>query len=180
MNSFNQCLEYSMGDREKFDISLLLPYFKDGTKIIKTDTQTDKLGVDYIAREPDGNEVYIDAKTRQRNACRYWVDNEPELALEVYSVVETKTRGWLTKNSAIHPHYILFTFHPEDTKKFYMIPYILLRKSAKIYGGEWIKHYPIKYQNNVGLNGMRYTSSAMFVPARVVLSAVRGIMEGTA
>ena len=173
MNYFYENLMFSIGDREKFDIDLLKEYIPSCDKVEKTDIETDKTGTDYIATLKDGSSVTIDAKTRKKGAKQYWEYGEPELALERYSVVEKKIVGWLFKDSDVHPDYILYTFDKSDTDKFFFIPYILLRKACAENGQVWKAKYKLKTQPNFG-----YTSDALFVPASVVINAVRDCMEG--
>ena len=175
MNNFYDCYEYSLGSRERFDVSLLesaIPYCKNVTK---TDASTDKQGVDYIATLKDGSIVTIDGKTRKAGARKYW-RGEPELAIEAYSVVEKKIVGWLFKDSAVHPDYVLYTFDRTDSDKYYLVPYILLRKAALKYWKKWAATYGMKNQPNETHGG--YTSSALFVPASTLLSAVSEQMAG--
>lgn len=173
LNDFYQCLEYSLGSRQEFDISLLISHIPDCVSVEKTDVETDKSGIDYIATLRDGSQVTIDAKTRKAGATRYWKHGEPELALERYSVVEKKIVGWLLKDSKTHPDYILYTFDRRDTDKYYFIPYLLLRKVAYRNGRIWRDTYGLTKQPNHG-----YYSDAIFVPASVVLKAVYATMCG--
>ncbi len=175
MNSFTDCFEYSIGSREQFDIELLKSHIRCES-VEKTDDETDKLGIDYIVTFKDGSKMTVDAKTRKPGAKRYWTDG-PELALEQYSVVENKKIGWLFKRSETHPDYILYTFDKSDTDNFYIIPFVLLKKAAFINWSEWEKQFGIKKQPNSDFNG--YTSSALFVPASIVLEAVAKQMTGT-
>lgn len=174
MNNFNQCYEYSLGARERFDTSLLSKFIPNFKSVIKTDSETDKKGIDYIATLRDGSTITIDAKTRVKGSSKYWKNNEPELALEQWSVVEQKKVGWVFKDSDQHPNYILYTFDRSDTDKFYFIPYLLLRKAAYRNWKQWEKMYGIKYQPNNSHGG--YTSSAIFIPANTLISAVSNEM----
>ena len=177
MNNFTECYEYSMGAREQFDASVILKFMPNGATVEKTDSSLDKQGVDYIVTLKDGSTVTIDAKTRKPGAGRYW-HGEPELCLERYSVVEEKKVGWLFKNSPVHPDYILYTFDKSDTDKFYIFPYVLLRKAAYVNWKLWERRYGIRRQGNTSHGG--YNSDAIFVPAGVLVRAVSAQMEGTA
>lgn len=173
MNDFHQCLEYSLGAREKFDESLLIAHIPNCVSVKKTGLDLDRAGIDYIATLKDGATVTVDSKTRTPGARRYWKHGEPELALERYSVVENKTIGWLLKKSPVHPDYILFTFDRADTDKYYFIPYLLLRKATYAHGKTWRGWFGITRQKNRG-----YHSDAVFVPASLVLKAVTDCMIG--
>ena len=173
MNDFSECLAYSLGAQEQFDASVLKKHFSWIETIEKTDIETDKTGIDYIAILKDGSKFTIDAKTRKSGCSQYWKDNIPELCLEKYSICERNVIGWLFKKSKNHPDYILYTFPQSETDKYYLLPYQLLRKAAFIHWREWESEYGEKFQENAG-----WTSSAIFVPAPVVINAIQEIMEG--
>lgn len=177
-NNFDECLQYSLGEREKFDESLLKGHFPDYDIVVKTEEDDDRRGVDYFLIREDGSMITIDAKTRTAGAKKYWRFGEPELCLERYSVVENKTVGWLLKDSPVHPDYILYTFDRQDTEFFYVVPYQQLRKVVYRHGKQWKDKYGIKEQPNTGF-GHNYHSDAMFVPASVVLQAVKDEMVGS-
>lgn len=177
MNSFRQCFEYSIGQRELFDEDVLRNAIPYCMSVYKTNADTDRKGVDYIVTLTDGSQITVDAKTRQKGAKRWWKQEEPELALEKYSVVELKKVGWLFKNSAVHPDYILYTFDKSDSDKFYLVPYVLLRKAAYKRWKHWENQYGVKKQLNSNHGG--YTSDAIFVPASVLIGAVAHEMVGT-
>lgn len=176
MNNFQQCFEYSIGQRELFDENVLRNVIPRCVSVQKTDAYTDKQGVDYIVTLRDGSQFTVDAKTRQKGAKRWWKQEEPELALEKYSVVELKKVGWLFKDSAVHPDYILYTFDKSDSDKFYLVPYVLLRKAASKRWKNWESQYGVKKQPNSSHGG--YTSDAIFVPASVLIGAVAHEMTG--
>lgn len=176
LHDFNQKLEYSLGTREVFDIQLLKAIITNCDNIVKTDENLDRQGVDYIATLRRGAEVYIDAKTRECGASKYWKYGEPELALEIYSAIpDVCTRGkvgW-TLNEASNVDLILYTFDRSDTNKYYLLPFQHLRLAFVQNFHEWCKKYIIKKQYN-----KQWVSEAVFVPASVVLDAINKIMQG--
>ena len=177
IHSFTDKLEYSMGEREKFDIQLLRQAICGCVGIKKTDTETDKTGIDYIATLRGGAQVFIDAKTREPGARRYWRD-EPELALEKWSVVPTPQNhgktGWtLSEESPVDM--ILYTFDKSDCDRFFILPFQHLRMAFVHNVKAWERMYPWKQQRSGS-----WRSEAMFVPASVVLDAVMREMTGKA
>lgn len=170
MNRFDDCFSYSLGQREKFDESLLKGFIPHCVDVVKTQEDDDKQGVDYHAILDDGSVVTIDAKTRKPGAKRFWNHGEPELAIERYSVVETRKVGWLFKKGPVHPEYILYTFDREDTDRFFVIPFQLLRKAVADNGKRWAEMFGIKTQANEG--SRLYHSDAVFVPASMVIDAI--------
>lgn len=176
-NNFEECYRFSLGERERFDKSLLKGFFPLYDEVYKTQEGEDKQGVDYHVTRSDGSEVTIDAKTRKPGARKYWRHGEPELCIERYSIVEKKVKGWLFKDSPVHPDYIMYTFDRQDTEFFYVVPYQQLRKAAFKHGKQWAEKYGIKEQPNEGF-GRQYHSDAVFVPASVVLQAIKEEMAG--
>lgn len=178
MNEFTQKLEYSRGESEKIDIELLQRCIIGCETVRKTSVEEDKKGVDYVATLRGGANVRIDAKTREPGCSKYWKHNQPELALEIYSVVPDSTHkgstGW-TLSEVKEVDIILYTFDKSDTQKFYMIPYQHLRMAFRKNYKQWSHKYSRVYQINRG-----YRSEAMFVPAPVVLDAITDISIGQA
>lgn len=170
MNDFNEKLRYSLGQQQIFDIQLLKQHIPKCTNIIKTDIEMDKSGVDYIAEISGGAQILIDAKTRMRGCSKYW-NGEPELAIEIWSVVEKKKVGW-TFNDNTLVDYILYTFPDEDCKEYFFLPFQLLRKAAIENYFSWCQKYRVKDQLNNG-----YTSRAVFVPANIVIDAINNAMR---
>lgn len=171
--SFNVDLEYSINGKDKTDCGLIKSAIPNCIKVYKTDKETDKKGIDYIAELDRGAEINIDAK-RRRNV--QFVNGYPELALEIWSVMPDKGNkgkaGW-TCSRETSVDMILYVFDNWD--KFYLVPFQLLRaafqKNAK---DNWAVKYRISTQNNE-----TWRSKCMFVPADVVLQAVSDEMIHT-
>lgn len=169
MNLWQDKFSYSQQQIDS-DMSKIKRYFPNCISVIKSDVATDKEGVDYIATLKGGAVIYIDAKTRLEGASRFWKYGEPELPLEIYSVVETKKIGWTLSDSA-PVDYIMFTFAPKDTPLFYILPFQQLRKAFWRHFKAWHALYGMKEQASDN-----WHSSALFVPASVVVGAVSQLM----
>jgi hypothetical protein len=176
-NNFDEQLEISKGIRGDSDLDTIKRHILGAQSVnAVSNVELDKKGVDFVVTLRNGAELYIDLKSRETGASKYWKNNEPELALEVFSVVETKTAGW-TLDEAKVTDYIYYTF--ADIKTFYLIPFQLLRIAFRRNFTQWQNTYKIKQQKSHS-NGRLWTSSAIFVPASIVLDAVKAEMEGTA
>ena len=171
MNDFFEKLRYSLESQQEFYIDILKKHIPHCVEVRKTDIETDKTGIDYIATIRGGAELFIDAKTREPGCSRYWKSG-PELAIETWSVFEQKKQGWTFKENT-NVDYILYTFPKQDCSEYFFIPFQLLRKAAITNYHGWIRKYPLKKQVN-----RSYHSEAMFVPADVVLKAVTEAMKG--
>lgn len=177
IHDFGQKLAFSMAERQAFDIELLKNAIVGCVSVEKTDEETDKTGVDYVATLRRGAEVMIDAKARERGASKYWKHGEPELALELWSVCPSADNpdgktGWtLSESTAVDM--ILYTFAPEDCNMFYLIPFQFLRMAFYHHCREWMRKYDVKFQSSG-----TWRSQAVFVPASVVLASVNGEMTG--
>ena len=106
MNNFYEKLSYSLGHQQTVDCNILRSHIPKCIGVEKTSVDIDRAGVDYIATLQGGTKILIDAKTRTPGCSRYWKD-EPELAIETWSVVEKKIPGW-TFNEKSDVDYILY------------------------------------------------------------------------
>lgn len=127
MNFWQDKLAYSQAQIDS-DISKIKSYFPNCIEVVKTKIEADRQGFDYIATLKGGVQIFIDAKTRMKGASHYWKHGEPELAFEIYSVVEEKKIGW-TLNTKSKAHYILYTFDEADSPKFLYLPVSTAPKS---------------------------------------------------
>ena len=175
LNCWHEKLEYSLSSQQDFDIEILKNHIPSCVSVKKTDVATDKTGVDYIATLKNGAVVFVDAKTRTSDCAKFWVQGEPELALEKWSIVDKKVGWTLSTSSAVD--YILFTFDKEVCDRFFFIPFQLLRKAFLENGKKWQDKYGLKYQSSYSC-GRYWRSAAIFVPASVVVQAVRQTMIG--
>ena len=178
VHSFVEKLNYSLGEHEKLDCEILKKIIPGCISVIKTNIEVDKTGIDYVATLSGGAKIGIDAKTREEGASHFWKYNEPELALESWSVVPTRYKpgkiGW-TLSNASNVDLILFTFSPKDSREIYLLPFQHLRAAFWTYGREWMRCYGYKTQNS-GL----WKSCAVFVPASVVIDGIKDIILGKA
>lgn len=170
MNLWQDKLSFSQSKID-LDIAKIKSFFPRCKEVIKTDIETDKRGGDYLATLDFGATIYIDAKTREKGARRYWKCGEPEIALEIYSNTENKKLGWTLSASSI-AQYILYTFDPFDCEDWYMFPFQLLRKSFYEYGNSWCHKYDTKIQTSDS-----WHSQAVFVPVSTVLKAINETMS---
>lgn len=175
MADFRGDLQFSLGEREQFDIQLLQKAINKCVKIEKTSAELDRKGIDYIATLSGGAEIYIDAKTRRNVRIQ---NGYPDLALELWSVkpqngIRGKI-GW-TLSTKSNVDMILYTFPRDKWGCFYLIPFQLLRMAFCENGKRWLE----QYQSRIQYNGS-WQSECMFVPANIVLDAVSRQMVGVA
>ena len=78
-------LAFSMGERKKIDCLMIQRTIPHCVKVYKTDTKTDKTGIDYVAELDRGAIINIDVKTRRKGVRK--PNGFPELAIESWSVV---------------------------------------------------------------------------------------------
>ncbi len=171
---FNERLEFSQGNKIYSDMQIIKNAIPDCEKVIKTDYDDDRKGIDYIAELSGGARVGIDVKTREKGASRWWKHNEPELALEIWSVYpdgnNAGKKGWTLSNSS-NVDLILYTFDKSDSEKFYLLPFQHLRKAFIRNGQDWVRKYDRKKQSSES-----WQSEALFVPASAVLDAITQAM----
>jgi len=178
-HGFLERLQFSRGVREASDIETLKRIIPGCISVKKTTTEQDKEGVDYIATLRRGTEIYIDAKTREKNASRWWKHGEPELACEIWSVMpggkfntpkEHAITGW-TLSESKKTDLILYTFDESDCQECFIIGFQHLRMAFIQHFAEWKKRFKVK--NQTSYNGsIKWESSAVFVPVSHVLNAI--------
>lgn len=174
-------LQWSYGKQQLSDQQTILQMLPNCVTVLKTTEMLDRRGVDYIARLSGGAEVLIDAKNRDKGCSRFWINGEPELALERYSVMpggkyktpkDREKIGW-TLNTRSPVHYIFFKFDATDTDDVYLLPFQLLRKAFRDNGIRWFEICESAIQDNG-----RWESKAVFVPVGKVTDAIRRAQIG--
>ena len=174
---FSERLRFSQGKRGCRDAEILKNAIQNCIDVRKTDIETDKKGVDYIATLQGGAEIGIDVKARDKGTSRYWRNGQEELTLEVWSVCpegENKGKlGW-TLSDETNVDYILYTFDEADSKNYYLLPYQSLRMAFLSNGRKWMEKYGIKKSTSGS-----WSSQEIFVPASEVMDAVKAQMQGT-
>lgn len=180
ITSFFDKLAFSRGQREQSDIETLMVMLPGCISIIKTDIETDKAGIDYIAALRKGATILIDAKAREPGAAKWW-RNGPELALELWSVKpggkyntpKTRARTGWTLCEQKQTDLILFTFDPLDTNDVFLFSFQLLRIAFRQNASHWRQVYKIGIQDSGS-----WESECVFVPVNVVASEVNKISRG--
>ncbi len=172
---FDERLAFSQGNHVISDIEFLKKTIPQCIEVIKTDIETDKQGIDYIAKLKGGAEIGIDVKMREKGASKFWDYGEAELALEIWSVCPNNTitgiRGW-TLSDKTNVDFILYMFDSSDWNKSYLLPYQLLRMAFLRNGRNWVQKYPRKRQTS-----NNWQSEAIFVPVSVVIDAIKAEMQ---
>lgn len=178
--NFQERLNFSKGKRQESDQLTIMQLLDGCANVATTDVELDRLGVDYIATLRKGAEVYIDAKTREEGCSRFWKKNEPELAIEVWSVVpggkyNTKTGrvGW-TLDEAKITDMILYTFSESDCGTAYLFPFQSLRMATRRNVRNWMNRFKVDTQDSGS-----WESQAVFVPASEVIIAMETTYSST-
>jgi len=172
---FAEQLEFSKGARQSTDAQTIMSLLDGCSSVVPATVELDKKGVDYIATLRKGAEVYIDAKTRKKGCGKYWHNGEPEVSIELWSVMpggkyntsqDRSKAGW-TLDEAKITDMILYTFDREDTDTAYLFPFQPLRMAAKRMIGFWMKRFKVDVQDS-----RTWESKAVFVPASEVILAI--------
>lgn len=199
---FNDCLGLSKGRMSEDDMDIIARMLPGVESVEKASKSLDLRGVDYVARLSSGVEITVDAKYRDteikgrrggRRASRLfwrrseeWPDGEPELTLEVWSVMashENKpVRGW-TRDSRKLTDFVLFKWHPDDTRECFLLSFQMLRVAFARCWWAW-KRIP-RYRKNIQPNydrrrGLRWDSQCVYMPVGTVLRAIEAASRGVA
>jgi hypothetical protein len=177
---FREMLNFSIGSRCDTDINTIKSLLSGCESVVKNNSEGNDNGVDYIATLRKGSVVLIDAKTRQKGCKKYW-SGEPELAIEIWSVMsggkfntpkERAKAGW-TLDESKATDMILYTYDPSDSEKAYLLPFQSLRMAARKNVCGWESKYKVDIQTSDN-----WQSEAVFVPASVVIDAIKNTFEG--
>jgi hypothetical protein len=166
--SFQERLAFSHGFAATRDMGeILIKEIPGAVSIEKSTLVQDKNGIDYFVNLSCGKRVSVDVKVREKDF------GKDDLALENWSVVRIK-RGW-TLEMEKSSDYILWYW--KDTKRWVLVPFLLLRKAFIQHGPCWWVKYPKRTQKS--RNGIRYwESSCVFVPRKVVWDAMYEVSHG--
>lgn len=175
MMDFQKDLQFSFGERQRFDCNALLKHFPGAVLVEKAPVEMDRKGIDYIVHLKGGAEIFIDAKARRKLKEKDIINGDPCLALEMWSVVPDEQHsgkpGW-TWSDETNVDYILYTFEKTDYPYYFLFPFQQLRKAFYKNSKEWVKVYGTRIQPNKA-----YNSEAIFVPSQVVKQAVIDTMQ---
>ena len=149
----------------------------DGCQAVEeASVELDKQGVDYVATLRRGAQVFIDMKSREAGAAKYWSDG-PELTLETWSVLPVNGSlgkvGWTLDEQKI-TDCILYVFEPSDTDAIYFLPFQHLRMAFRRNFIAWTQAYKVARQSSGD-----WQSECVFVPAAKVLSAINETYKAT-
>ena len=139
------------------------------TSVTRSTGTEDRSGVDWWAMLRGGHKVGVDGKTRREGCSCFW-NGEPELALELWSVVEKRKTGW-TLDESKTTEYVFYYWPPSDTRLVFLIPFQLLRKAFRENLTTWFRDHKSDVQKS-RMGDLRWHSQAVFVPASVVMCAV--------
>lgn len=177
---FKEMLDFSIGQRSDTDAATIKKLLHGCETVEKNDVNGNDMGVDYIATLRRGTKVLIDAKTRQKGCERFWI-GEPELAIEIYSVIaggkfnmpkDRAKAGWTLDESKL-TDMILYTFDPCDSETVYLLPFQSLRMATAKNYKRWMAIYKVDIQTSGS-----WQSQAVFVPASVVIEAIKETFKG--
>lgn len=179
---FQERLAMSQGARKSTDESTIMALLDGCVTVTSSTAELDKKGVDYIATLRGGADVYIDAKTREEGCSKYWKNGEPELAIELWSVMpggkfnmprERSKAGWTIDEAKI-TDMVLYTFSTSDCPTAFLFPFQSLRIAAR----RMLKHWMQRFKVDIQTSG-NWQSQAVFVPASEVMIAIETTFSAT-
>lgn len=167
---FEERLAWSFGQRQESDLETIKELIPGCASVRVGTVAEDRAGIDYVAVLRRGAEIFIDAKNRSAGCSGFWT-NGPELALEIWSVMpdggsQGKT-GW-TLDEAKRTDMVLFGFDASDSDVVYLVGFQSLRIAFRNNIREWMEQFKVSIQQSDG-----WKSQSIFVPAAVVLNAIR-------
>ena len=173
--SFDERLAFSNGIVGATCLDTIKAMMIGVDKIERSTLKDDKNGIDYWVTLRRGARVGIDHKARDSGCSRFWTNGEPELSLELWSVLPENGNagvvGW-TLSETKNTDYTLHTFDKKDTDQCYLLPFQLLRMAFRSRCKDWMKMMRGPAIQNSG----RWKSQCVFVPAFMVLDAIQEAM----
>lgn len=171
---FDEQLQWSQGQTKESHPETIKSLLAGCVAVTKAPVELDVAGIDYVATLRRGATVNIDVKARSAGCSQYWDDGEPELALEIWSVVPEDglrgSAGWTLDEGKL-TDYTLHVFDPSDTTQSFLLPFQLLRMAFRRHLTMWRSVYDVHYQRS-HRHGRNWRSQCVMVPAVRVLSAV--------
>jgi hypothetical protein len=151
--------------------------------VSETNYQIDRSGADYIATLRSGRTLAVDLKTRDQGCSQYWTNDQPDLALERWSIEpdcyhKDGVIGWTLDHSKI-TDLVFFTFSELDTNLCYLLPFQHLRSAFIRFGRVWLDEYGPLWKQLTRRDSYKYYSSCLFVPAPRVLDAITEVSKGS-
>ncbi len=169
---FNEQLKMSQGIAINPDIEVLLMLQVPGAKQVYLATKSeDRNGTDWwVARESE-RRLSIDVKVRSRDWATRPLPGHAaadDLALETWSVTETRKVGW-PRDPTKQTDYILWFW--TDTLRWCLVPFVLLSRVFQEKWEDWSEQYKTRRQESRD-NGRMWHSECVFVPRRTVWAEI--------
>ncbi len=166
--SFKERIGFSRGVSKTGNIrKILLDNIPGAFSISLATPEEDRLGTDFWAQRSNLSSLSIDLKARETDPLSFALPKD-DLALETYSNVAKKTKGW-TRDEHKRTDYILWLFQP--TGRWVLVPFPMLCCVFSEKWMEWRKQYQTDLQKSTHNNETWY-SECVFVPRVVVWQAI--------
>ena len=136
----------------------------------------DRLGIDWWAEMAGGRHLAVDVKVREED----WAALHPEeddLAIETFSVVESKKIGW-SRDESKRCDYVLWLW--KNTGRFCLVPFPMLCKVCQENWESWREQYKVATQRTDWRGSGHYHSECVSVPRREVWAKIYATFGGQA
>jgi hypothetical protein len=183
---FDERLGFSMGARKASDMDTIMALLDGCCSVSPYECRGNDNGIDYIATLRRGAKVNIDVKTREHGCSRFWKNKEPELAIEIWSVMpggafstssHSARAGW-TLDESKSTDLVLYTFNADDSSMAFLLPFQSLRMAARRMARDWMSRFKVDIQSS-RRGSLQWQSQAVFVPADAVISAIQATFAST-
>lgn len=136
----------------------------------------DKNGTDWWVRRSCGHSLSVDCKVREKDwAAKPEPQRADDLALEIWSVYETRTVGWTLRKDK-RTDYILWLW--KNTGRWCLVPFPMLCCVFWLHGKAWCAEYKKGWQHTKK-GDAHWWSECVFVPRSVVWGAIIDLYGGT-
>lgn len=131
---------------------------------VRQDGWAQRGGIDRVLTLGSGKTLSVDEKVREED----W----PDILLEYWSALETKTPGWIAKGQACD--LIAYAFVPSETC--YLLPFQTLRRAWFVNRKDWVRSFQRVEAKNKPRNGKPYTTVSVAVPINVLMRSLNDAM----
>lgn len=147
--------------------SVLLSQIPGAVNVIAAHQKNDRQGIDWWVEMSTARHLAVDAKVRESDWAASHPD-EDDLALETWSVVESRIPGW-TRDADKRCDYVLWLW--KETGRFCLVPFPMLCRVFARNWQSWAAAYKTS-QQFTPRGGGGYHSECVFVPRRALWAEI--------
>lgn len=140
-----------------------------------TDRDLQRFGVDLTLFLPNGEMLFLQVKTREKDYCRNLPSQKKDVLIEYFSSIEGRKLGWIDGYSPVDFLVIVY----RDTGRLEIFPWKPLQAAWRRYHPDWLRKYPSRTTRSRGYRGELFTSLSLAVPVGVIRAAIAVVSKAS-